>query len=161
MQTSRWIDNYMVSHIILIFWLVLTYWTIIFRRWGELDEFEGIIQHCSLSLWWTVVFNIKAQVLSFVNSFCRWNRSVTTLLVTCIEMSSQSPEFYLIQTAKTSYISLEKCYTKLISNFWAFGIEFTSFAFITSLVTMTKREAEKLWITYLNESLILPCQWFN
>lgn len=106
-------------------------------------------------------FNIKAQVLSFVNSFCRWNRSVTTLLVTCIEMSSQSPEFYLIQTTKTSYISLEKCYTKLISIFWAFGIEFTSFAFITSLVTMTKREAEKLWITYLNESLILPCQWFN
>ena len=82
-------------------------------------------------------FNIKAQVLSFVNSFCRWNRSVTTLLVTCIEMSSQSPEFYLIQTTKTSYISLEKCYTKLISIFWAFGIEFTSFAFITSLVTMT------------------------
>ena len=113
-------------------------WILLRRRRAEVEAevnncFSVIANNC---------FRIIAQVLpnSVVHSFCFWNHSVTIILITYIEISSQFPlefnRFIQFNQQELHIYLFEKCYPTLII---IFGALQSCILFYCRYVTLTKR----------------------
>ena len=116
-------------------------WILLRRRRAEVEAevnscFSVIANNC---------FRIIAQVLpnSVVHSFCFWNHSVTIILITYIEISSQFPlefnRFIQFNQQELHIFLLKNVTLHSLSSLVLFKVVFSSIAFFTRYVTLTKR----------------------
>ena len=94
--------------------------------------------------WGEELFSYNCLIF-FVNSFYFGDHSVTIVQVIRVEISSQSPlkfsRFFIIQSAKLQIFLLRIVTPNLITSFAFFEIAFSSIEYVTSSVTLTKRDA--------------------